>query len=264
MPNFPDWLRDLARSLASDRRRRGTEAGGVYAIVGRRGSGEDLSTADDGSSLGVAISLADHSTGVRDYAERFARAAGLPEPLVADIALAAWVHDVGKADPRFQVWLHDGDEVAAALAGAVLAKSGQNPRNRAAIRRARERVGYPQGGRHEAQSLALIADQTQIREQAHDWDLVQHLVVSHHGFGRPFVPVVPDPGPVLVTLEHGPLRLSHRTDHSLHRIDSGIAERYWRLLRRYGWWGLAWLEAILRLADHRRSEEEERKEANNG
>ena len=259
--DLPEWIRDLARLLAGDVHRRVVEAGGAYGLVGWRGSAEDLSTADDRSSHSVTVPLADYSAGVRDYAERFARAVVLPDradSVVSDLALAGWLHDVGKADPRFQVWLHSGDELAAALAETPLAKSSQNPRNRAAIHRARERAGYPQGGRHEVQSLALIVDQQQICDQANDWDLVQHLVVSHHGFGRPFVPVVFDPQPVDVALRHGDVDLAHRSNYELYRIEAGVPERYWRLVRRYGWWGLAWLEAILRPADQRRSEYEEK------
>jgi CRISPR-associated endonuclease/helicase Cas3 len=90
-----------------------------------------------------------------------------------------------------------------------------------------------------------------------DVDLVLHLVCSHHGWCRPLAPVVFDRTPVDVEFEGGTARLRARSDHGLERLDSGIGDRFFRLVRRYGWFGLAWLEAIVRLADHRRSEWEQ-------
>jgi CRISPR-associated endonuclease/helicase Cas3 len=181
----------------------------------------------------------------------------VPERLVADLGLAAWLHDVGKADPRFQVMLHRGDEAAALLAEEPLAKSGMDPRDRTALRRAWVQSGYPAGYLHESASLALVTSNDTVVRAAHDPELVLHLVASHHGGARPFLPAVRDPEPQEILVHHGDQTMTARSDHGLDRLDGGVSDRFWRLVRRYGWYGLAYLEAILRLADHCRSEEEQ-------
>ncbi len=215
----------------------------------------EAATEDDtGSFTGEEITLEAHPEAVAHLAGDFARSAGLSEPLVDDIVLAAWLHDIGKADPRFQLMLHGGDPVRHAVATALLAKSDIPAADQAARARARRLARYPQGARHEVLSAALACAAARLRERATDWDLVLHLVASHHGHCRPFAPPVPDPQPtdVEVAVQGEILRTS--SAHGLARLDSGVADRFWRLVRRYGWWRLAWLEAILRLADHRASE----------
>ncbi len=224
-------------------------------------SGDAVADADSepatSSFTGRQVTLQAHREGVGDWAGRFARRCGLDEALACDLELAGRLHDLGKLDPRFQLQLHDGDELARARADEPLAKSATAATDVRRRQRARERSGYPSGARHELLSLALIEPATRLRERAHDWDLVLHLVTAHHGYGRPFVPVAEDLEPQVVESVVDDVEVAGRSDHRLERLDAGPPDRFWRLVRHYGWFRLAWLEALLRLADHRRSEQEQ-------
>lgn len=125
------------------------------------------------------------------------------------------------------------------------------------MQRAALASGYPAYTRHELTSVALVEHEPWLREQANDLDLVLHLVASHHGYGRPFLPVPATAPPVTVEVTHRGHALATSSDHGLVSPAGGVPDRFWRCVRRYGWHGLAWLEAILRLADHRASEEAE-------
>lgn len=216
---------------------------------------ETTTDAEQASLTGVPVTLREHHQGVGDWAGRFARACGLSSDLASAFELAGQWHDLGKADPRFQRWLHQGSSYRASVAEEPLAKSSLPSHDRRARERARERAGYPRGTRHELMSLALMSSLPEFAERAGEhWELVQYLVATHHGWCRPFAPFVPDPDPVGVEVVWGAATLRAMSGHELARIDSGIAERFWMLVRRYGWHGLAWLEAVFQLADHRRSE----------
>jgi CRISPR-associated endonuclease/helicase Cas3 len=275
------WLREAAKRLRADRRRRLDmhPAGGVvlraasrfpYRPPGARDESEfalpspepDFTPEDNASSfVSRPVKLRCHSLAVEELATEFARRCGLDPGLIADLSLAARLHDIGKADPRFQRWLYGGDEVAAALYD-LRAKSGM--RSRRLRERAREISGYPKGGRHELLSLAMV--EPEVRELgAHDTELVLHLIGSHHGLCRPFVPHIDDQDEIVTELDREfvgrALCASTSKVARLARLDSGVSERYWSLLRKFGWLGLPYLEAIFRLADHRESDIEEKLES---
>jgi len=207
------------------------------------------------SFSGTPLALDTHLDDVRTWAGELAAAAGLPVELRGDLALAGYLHDLGKVDSRFQTWLRGGTLVDGEFGLRPLAKSGTDPGNRRARHRARLSAGYPVDARHELASVALVQHDERLRAEANDWDLVLHLVASHHGYARPFVPVADDPHPPDLMACLAGRTVTAAGAHGLERLDSGVPQRFWRCVRRYGWFGLAWLESILRLADHRASEE---------
>ena len=257
----PDWLREIAGVFAADRhlvRRIFAHPGGLLLRGQPRPGGKgqivgDFSHEDDAAASGtVPVQLAAHLQGVREMAKALTRHV-TPE-IASDICLSAFAHDLGKADPRFQGVLYGGNPWAR---GPLLAKSDAMPKSRAAHRAACRAAGYPRGSRHELLSVRLLESAPELLARAVDPDLVLHLVASHHGHCRPFAPVVVDEAPQTVELEIDGTRFRASSNTGLEHLGSGVAERFWRLIRRYGWWGLAGLEAMLMLADHRRSEAEQ-------
>jgi len=204
--------------------------------------------------LSQEVLLTDHCRGVAELSKAFATGCGLPNELVANEVLAGKAHDLGKADPRFQLSLYEANPIAMRKANKILAKSINPNNDLKTIREYRRQSGYPRGTRHECYSVALIRDQELYKST--DKDLTLHLVGTHHGKGRPFLPAIDDPGTTIkYEFEDEPINFSGQ--HGLERLDSGWADRFWKLNRRYGYWGLAYLETLLRLADFSRSAEEE-------
>ena len=239
----------------------GSACEGGAILVAEKGINDDQSqpvsapsTENDRlSSLGRApVTLDAHSEQVEDWAREFVEKLNLPSRIADDLALAAYLHDAGKADRRFQVLLAGGDEWNMPDGESPMAKSTTWSHG------AWKRSGLPDHWRHEALSVRMARHHPRFQD-AHDAELVLWLVGTHHGLGRPFYNFAEDvdavqPFPCLgvdswkIDAASGPqsLRFDFQGQDWPAMFD--------RLKRRYHIWGLAHLEAVLRLADHRASE----------
>ncbi len=96
-------------------------------------------------------------------------------------------------------------------------------------------------GRHEALSSRIAASHRADKDI--DRELATHLVASHHGRARALLPPIPDRSPEKIDVP------GHGVFESSETVDWTQPARFAALNRAYGRWGLALLEAIVRLAD---------------
>jgi CRISPR-associated endonuclease/helicase Cas3 len=233
---------------------RGIQAGQLDGSA--RDEGGAPATEDDwmGSTPGFAQPLEEHSCWVHDRAVEFSGKAGVKPAIADDIALAAYLHDAGKADPRFQTMLYGGDWFAVDCT-TILAKSAKR-----GSPVAWDKAELPKQWRHEALSVRIAREHARFQE-ANDKELVLWLIGVHHGYGRPLFPHA-DPWDErdrddLVNIDGSvaPLKRGAGPQSLAYCFDGwDWAQIFDRLKRRYGAWELARMEAIVRLADHRASE----------
>lgn len=222
---------------------------------GAAGLVADYSRGWDGRSGRTgAVTLDDHLGGVRETAEEFAAKAGLGDGEAASVRIAAQFHDIGKRELTMQAVLH-GTTQEEAKGRGIIAKSAGH-RSRKKMEACKRLARMPDGYRHEWHSVlrareekaaAGAADPESLSREVAEWiggekaaagaadpDLVLWLIGTHHGHGRPVFPAGT-------------------------WIDGVVP--WWcslaaRVYRKHGPWKLAHMEAVLRLADGRRSAEE--------
>jgi CRISPR-associated endonuclease/helicase Cas3 len=177
---------------------------------------------DDGSLNSRKELLLDvHLQRTEAWAARLAQRLALPEPEQEALARAGRAHDLGK---QRRVW----QRAIKRFKEPPLAKGPMQPS---------ELSHY----RHELGSLH-DGDFSGLSEDAKD--LALHTIAAHHGRARPHFPAIESYDPEL-------------KDDLVGKLVREVPLRFDRLQCRYGRWGLAWLESILRAADVLGSEEEE-------
>lgn len=173
---------------------------------------------DSRTFLKYEQTLEEHSKQVSEEVERMVRKLNFPEDEIDTFVKAAKHHDDGKAVETWQRAMN------APTDGRVWAKT-----------RGGGNLRLLNGYRHEFGSyLAIENGEIQIL----DSDLFLHLVAAHHGNARPILSISGcDVLPPSV----------------LEAKAKDIALRFAKLQEKYGHWGLAWREAILRAADQNAS-----------
>lgn len=181
---------------------------------------DNVTSEDSRSILSKAQTLEEHANETANRTQDFATKLELPDEEIEALRLAAELHDDGKAADRWQ------NAMNAPKDGRPYAKTSGGGNGR-----------LLEGYRHEFGSL-LSAESGNLPENTRD--LILHLIAAHHGNARPLIS--------FAGCEAAPPSL-------LESKAGEVALRFSRLQNRYGPWGLAWRESILRAADQSVSRE---------
>lgn len=177
---------------------------------------------DEGSRVSLQQQRLDpHLRSAADFARDIVTRLGLPEREANAVVLAAGWHDLGK---KRRVWQRAIDNVR--YPDEVLAKSGGK----------RIRVRDLNRYRHELGSLVDVRKELEFQKvEEPTRELVLHLIAAHHGRARPCFPAdeIIDPEQPSAALDAALL----------------VPQRFGSLQLKYGRWGLAYLESLLRAAD---------------
>ena len=161
-----------------------------------------------------------HNQRAGEYAERLSGRLNLPTREASAVVFAADNHDLGKARHVWQrsIWNDDLSH--------PLAKSGHR-------RQPRDLGSY----RHEFGSLLDATARPQwLALDGETQDLALHLIAAHHGRARPYFPA-------------SEAFDQERPEDQATAVARETPRRFSRLQRRYGRWGLAYLESLVRAAD---------------
>lgn len=174
-----------------------------------------------------AVRLQSHIDRAKTLAGDMVDRLELPKDIADAVVFAARFHDSGKDRARWQRSIGNDR-----YPDDVYAKSGRLPDGTQLRSR-----GYFKDYRHEFGSLLDIEKQPEFQQLDKPMqDLVRHLIAAHHGYARPHFP--PDNA-------YDP---ESQTDQTIP-VAIEVPRRFARLQRRYGRWGLAYLESLLRAAD---------------
>ena len=217
---------------------------------------------DEDTTSRVRVSLAKHSLHVRDEAARLAKQLELTDSERDILVESALWHDLGKAHDVFKARCGLGQEDTPLAKTPNYDWCGSDERNRPCFR-------------HElASTLAYLAN----RDWKQEADLPAYLIAAHHGKvrmrlralpnekraedGRLFARGVWDGDKLPRTDLGGMIVPETKLDLDLMQLGEGRFGPSWSarcqaLLKQYGPFRLAFLEALLRIADWRASKAEE-------